>query len=228
MDCIFNIPDTLHHVSIPDATCCHNVIWGTASKVAKCTSEAYRWCDWAIGSIPPVVVADYSRGASIPSFLHVQRLDDTTSKLLCKTFERTIQHLVCSFEKGKSKLLIYVSQLVSCTLVCTSCSKSWDTMMLSFLLALLSHLWCCQSERLDCNTYATGSGTHRGLNSCRRRRVSREAVLFVLVWVEIRASGWKRSVTQVQTLKDFNFKLQCFVLPFNNGRGWQKNWTFII
>lgn len=107
-----------------------------------------------------MVIAVHSGGA-IPLFSLEQRLHDSMSKFLYKIFEGIICHSVCLSEEGWSKLLIDMFHLVPCTLMCTCCSKSIAVVPLSLLRsilpALLSHLGCHQSDRLDCNTHAASS-----------------------------------------------------------------------
>ena len=122
--------------------------------------------------------------------------------------------------------------LVPHTLVCTCCSKSMAAMQLSvpsFSVALLSHLWCYQSNRLDCSIHATGRGTHCcGFNSCRTRKVRRKVGYFVLIWGEFQASVWKKDPShESKPWKIPTSKLPCFELPYTNDGGRQKNRQFI-
>ena len=100
------------------------------------------------------------------------------SRLLRKCFEGMLHHLIFLLEEGWPKLIIYMFHLVPHTLMCTCCSELRAMMqllaLLLSLLVLLSHLWCCQSNRLDNNEGAAAGGTHPHCSSsCARLSVDK-------------------------------------------------------
>ena len=162
IDCIDNIPDSIHHVSVPDTIRSHYIIGGTTGKIAKCTSKLNRWSYRAIGNIPIVLfVHTRSSMIMISPLLDKRKSNDPISKFFCKPSEGMILHPVCFLEVGGSKLLVDIFHLVSGASVSTNCSNSTTTRAKrSFLLFLapLNYFCCCQRSRLDSNTYTSSAG----------------------------------------------------------------------
>ena len=160
IDCIDNIPDTIHHVRVSNTIRSHNVVGGTPGKIAKCTSKANRWSNWTIGNILIVLFVHDITMRMDPSLLEEQTFNDGISKLLCKPFEGMILHTVCFPEVGWFKLSIDIFHLVSGASVCTNSSNSTIATTTLFL-APQNHFCCCQSSSLDSNTH---TGAVRGIH----------------------------------------------------------------
>ena len=120
IDCIDNIPGTIHHVRVSNTIRSHYVIGGTPCKIAKCTSKANRWSNWAIGNISIVLFVHDITTRMDHSLLDERKFNDAILKLLCKPFEGMILHAVCFPEVGWSKLSIDIFHLVSGVSVCTN------------------------------------------------------------------------------------------------------------
>ena len=142
IDCVDDIPDTMHHVRVSNTIRWHKVIGGTARKIANCTSKTNRWSDRAIGNIPMVLfVHDSSMSGGMVSCSSPPRLDERTfnnavSKLSRELFEGMILHPVCFPEVGRPKLSVDILYLVSGTWVCSNSSNSMIATTTLFLVPL--------------------------------------------------------------------------------------------